>query len=138
MARTKIKTAGFIVNFQDLLDNVISGLKAIEEDFDEALQRLLVKSSGHIQLSKKLGEIALITDFMKTQDSSVSAAEIKNLIKAMKRRVYECIELLMCQVQKSMIKAVESLGETQEGIVMVDKLHKLLKSLERLERVIEE
>ncbi|KXG74976.1 hypothetical protein AN618_21010 [Fervidicola ferrireducens] len=138
MARTKIKTAGFIVNFQDLLDNVTSGLKAIEEDFDEALQRLLVKSSGHIQLSKKLGEIALITDFMKTQDSSVSAAEIKNLIKAMKRRVYECIELLMCQVQKSMIKAVESLGETQEGIVMVDKLHKLLKSLERLERVIEE
>jgi hypothetical protein len=138
MARTKIKTAGFMVNFQDLLDNVISGLKAIEEDFDEALQRLLVKSSGHIQLSKKLGEIALITDFMKTQDSSVSAAEIKNLIKAMKRRVYECIELLMCQVQKSMIKAVESLGETQEGIVMVDKLHKLLKSLERLERVIEE
>lgn len=138
MARTKIKTAGFMVNFQDLLDNVISGLKAIEEDFDEALQRLLIKSSGHIQLSKKLEEIVLITDFMKTQDSSGSAAEIKNLLKAMKRRVYECIELLMCQVQKSMIKAVESLGETQEGIVMVDKLHKLLKSLERLERVIEE
>ncbi|MDN5332384.1 MAG: hypothetical protein PWP45_1609 [Tepidanaerobacteraceae bacterium] len=138
MARTKIKTAGFIVNFQAHLDNVMNGLKAVEEDFDEALQRLLIKSSGHIQLSKKLGEISLMTDFLKNQGSSENPAEIKNLIKALKKKVYESVELLMGQVQKSMIKAVESLAETQEGIVMVGKLHKLLKTLERLERVIEE
>ncbi|SHM61309.1 hypothetical protein SAMN05660826_01454 [Caldanaerovirga acetigignens] len=138
MARTKVKTAGFMVNFQDQLDNMMSGLKAIEEDFDEALQKLLIKSSGQIQLSKKLEEISLIVEFMKTQNSSENEEEIKNLVKAIKRKFYECIELLMCQIHKSMMRAVESLSEAQEGIVMADKIHKLMKSLVRLERVIEE
>ncbi|MCF6096631.1 hypothetical protein L1766_06420 [Thermovorax subterraneus] len=138
MARTEIKTAGFMVNFQDLLDNVMNGLKAIEEDFDEALQKFLIKSSGQIQLSKKLEEISLIVEFIKTQNSSEDEEEIKNLVKAIKRKFYECIELLMCQIHKSMMRAVESLNEAQEGIVMADKLHKLMKSLVRLERVIEE
>lgn len=138
MARTEIKTAGFMVNFQDLLDNVMNGLKAIEEDFDEALQKFLIKSSGQIQLSKKLEEISLIVEFIKTQNSSEDEEEIKNLVKAIKRKFYECIELLMCQIHNSMMRAVESLNEAQEGIVMADKLHKLMKSLVRLERVIEE
>jgi hypothetical protein len=138
VARTEIKTAGFMVNFQDLLDNVMNGLKAIEEDFDEALQKFLIKSSGQIQLSKKLEEISLIVEFIKTQNSSEDEEEIKNLVKAIKRKFYECIELLMCQIHNSMMRAVESLNEAQEGIVMADKLHKLMKSLVRLERVIEE
>lgn len=137
MARTEIKATGLMVDFQELLDNLMGGLKAIEEDLDEALQGLLIKSSDHIKLSKKLEEIALLVDFLKAQDSNASEEEVKNHIKSMKRKIYECIELLMDQVQKSMIKAVESLGETYDSIVMAGKLHKLLSNLESMEGMTE-
>lgn len=135
MVGTKIKTAGFMVDFYDLLESMVGGLKTLEEDFDDTLQRLLVKSSGHIMLGKKLEEITLMAEFIKTQDSSVSEEDIKNLLKSIKRKIYECIELLMDQVQKNMIKTVESLAETYDGIVMAEKFNKLLKSLEGLEEV---
>lgn len=137
MARTEIKATGLMVDFQELLDNLMGGLKAIEEDLDEALQGLLIKSSDHIKLSKKLEEIALLVDFLKAQDSNASEEEVKNHIKSMKRKIYECIELLMDQVQKSMIKAVESLGETYDSIVMAGELHKLLSNLESMEGMTE-
>lgn len=137
MARTEIKATGLMVDFQELLDNLMGGLKAIEEDLDEALQGLLIKSSDHIKLSKKLEEIALLVDFLKAQDSNASEEEVKNHIKSMKRKIYECIELLMDQVQKSMIKAVESLGETYDSIVMAGELHKLLSNLENMEGMTE-
>jgi len=137
MARTGIKATGLMVDFQEFLDSLIGGLKAIEEDLDEALQGLLIKSSDHIKLSKKLEEIALLVDFLKAQDSNASEEEVKNHIKSMKRKIYECIEFLMDQVQKSMIKAVESLGETYDSIVMAGKLHKLLSNLESMEGMTE-
>lgn len=137
MARTEIKATGLMVDFQEFLDSLMGGLKAIEEDLDEALQGLLIKSSDHIKLSKKLEEIALLVDFLKAQDSNASEEEVKNHIKSMKRKIYECIELLMDQVQKSMIKAVESLGETYDSIVMAGKLHKLLSNLESMEGMTE-
>ncbi|MFO7152255.1 MAG: hypothetical protein DIU66_003325 [Bacillota bacterium] len=137
MARTGIKATGLMVDFQEFLDSLMGGLKAIEEDLDEALQGLLIKSSDHIKLSKKLEEIALLVDFLKAQDSNASEEEVKNHIKSMKRKIYECIEFLMDQVQKSMIKAVESLGETYDSIVMAGKLHKLLSNLESMEGMTE-
>lgn len=137
MARTEIKATGLMVDFQEFLDSLMGGLKAIEEDLDEALQGLLIKSSDHIKLSKKLEEIALLVDFLKAQDSNASEEEVKNHIKSMKRKIYECIELLMDQVQKSMIKAVESLGETYDSIVMAGELHKLLSNLENMEGMTE-
>nr|PZN03112.1 MAG: hypothetical protein DIU66_08210 [Bacillota bacterium] len=137
MARTEIKATGLMVDFQEFLDSLMGGLKAIEEDLDEALQGLLIKSSDHIKLSKKLEEIALLVDFLKAQDSNASEEEVKNHIKSMKRKIYECIEFLMDQVQKSMIKAVESLGETYDSIVMAGKLHKLLSNLESMEGMTE-
>lgn len=137
MARTEIKATGLMVDFQEFLDSLMGGLKAIEEDLDEALQGLLIKSSDHIKLSKKLEEIALLVDFLKAQDSNASEEEVKNHIKSMKRKIYECIELLMDQVQKSMIKAVESLGETYDSIVMAGELHKLLSNLESMEGMTE-
>lgn len=137
MARTEIKATGLMVDFQEFLDSLMGGLKAIEEDLDEALQGLLIKSSDHIKLSKKLEEIALLVDFLKAQDSNASEEEVKNHIKSMKRKIYECIEFLMDQVQKSMIKAVESLGETYDSIVMAGELHKLLSNLENMEGMTE-
>ncbi|MCG0275558.1 MAG: hypothetical protein L5655_05245 [Thermosediminibacteraceae bacterium] len=137
MGKTEVKTAGFIMNFQAHLDDVMNGLKAIEEDLDETLQQILVKSSGHIQLSKKLGEMELIMDFLKEQGTD-EPSKAKNLIKALRKKVYECMELLISQVQKSMIKAVEALSDTQNGIIMINKLSKFIKKLEMMEGMIKE
>ncbi|TYP57574.1 hypothetical protein [Thermosediminibacter litoriperuensis] len=138
MGRTAVKTAGAIMNFQAQVDKLLNDLKAIETDLDEALQQLLVKSSGHIELSKKLGEIELIAEFLKEYGKDEDGERVKNLVRALRQRVYESTGLLIFQVQKSMLKAVEALSDAGNGLLMIDKFGAFLKNLEVLERTMRE
>ncbi|ADL07546.1 hypothetical protein [Thermosediminibacter oceani] len=138
MGRTCVKTAGDIMNLQAQMEALLNELKALETDLDETLQQLLVKSSGHIELSKKLGEMELIAEFLKEYGRGEDAVRVKNLIRALRQRVYESIGLVVFQVQKSTLKAVEALNDAGNGLLMIGKFGAFLKNLQELERTIQE
>lgn len=125
--------AGNIFTYKDELEELLTQLKSLDKEFDDNLHQSLLKSADLIKFNKDFNEIKLIGKVLLDtfKENNINDSEV--LLTNLRKKIYETQIFVLENVQKSMLKAVDALLETEKFIVILGNINEIVKTVEKIE-----
>lgn len=114
-----LKMGGTMLELKEEIDNALTAIKTIKKEVDDELQQTIMKTSGLLDINKKIEELQLASRMVldSMNDNNIKAAE--KILRKMHKIIYETRLLLAKGVQKSMLKATQDLAEAENGLILM-------------------
>jgi hypothetical protein len=120
------KTWGFMASVKNDFEQLANMISTVEKQIDDELKSSLSKSSSLIKFNSLVKEISLSTQivldiYAEGQDSAL----VQKLISSIRFNIYELRNLLIKDIQKSMLQAVEGLAAAENGLILVNEIENM-------------
>ncbi len=120
------KTSGLMASVKNDFEQLANMISAVEKQIDDELKSSLSKSSSMIKFNSLVKEISISTQiildmFTEGKDSTL----IEKLILSISRNIYELRNLVIKDIQKSMLQAVEGLAAAENGLILVNEIENM-------------
>lgn len=132
MERISTKTAGIILTYRQNVDMLNSSLKSVQRDIDESLQKILTEASYLVKINKKLKEIDLHVQAVKSLNENKNASEISDLLTSVNIKLMELRNIIVKETQKNILKSTQALIASQNGLMILSELDRLIKSSQKM------
>ncbi|MCR4431431.1 MAG: hypothetical protein NUV45_10480 [Tepidanaerobacteraceae bacterium] len=114
-----LKMGGAMLGLKEDIDNALTEIKTLKKEVDDELQKTIMKTSGLLDINKKIEELQLAIRMVldSLSDNNIKAAE--KILRKMHKIIYETRLLLAKGIQKSMLKATQDLAEAENGLILM-------------------
>jgi len=132
MSQTSINSAGKFLDFKQNLDMLTSSVKSIQQDIDDKLHEILIEASSLVKIKKKLNEIDLLIQTVKSLNNNQNSTEILKLIVSIQTKLIDLQNLVVKESQKNVLKCLQAISASQNGFMMsseIDRVFKLTKQM---------
>ena len=117
---------------------MITSIKDLENQVDDNLQNALIKSSSIIKINKYIKEIGLMSETLKDLQHEDNSSVQKQLIKSLRRKIFESQTCLLEDTQKSMQKAVEAMSDTSNKMFLLAYFNRMVEALDKIDKKVED
>lgn len=120
-----LKTGGAMLGLKEEIDNMLTAIKTIKKELDDELQQTMMKSSGLVDINKKMEEIQLASRLVLGSINNNNIKATEKILRKMRKIIYDTRLLLAKGIQKSMLKATQDLAEAENGLILMTGLDDL-------------
>ncbi|HHX23247.1 MAG: hypothetical protein ACOX2A_06845 [Tepidanaerobacteraceae bacterium] len=133
-----LESTGQMLTYKEKLQNLITSIKDLENQVDDNLQNALIKSSSIIKINKYIKEIGLMSETLKDLQHEDNSSVQKQLIKSLRRKIFESQTCLLEDTQKSMQKAVEAMSDTSNKMLLLAYFNRMVEALDKIDKKVED
>lgn len=126
-------SGGIMLGFKIEIDDISTSIKAIKQELDDELEKMMMKTSSLVEINKNLSEIELAGQEILNLTKKNDVDKLKVMLKKIRRKIYDAQILMTKDVQKSMLKASQEMAEAENGILMIKSLNNLIKNINSIE-----
>jgi len=127
-----LENAGKIITHEEDIEDLINYIKAMEKQIDDNLQQTLRKSTTLIAFSKNLEQIQLMSEFLSR--SIKEDGDKKKLFDALRRKIYDNQNLILKEWQRSMLRALEVLADTQSNLILFSSFNEIVRTFDDIQK----
>lgn len=128
---------GHMLTYKESLKVMADSIKDVENQVEDNLQHALVKSSSLIKLNKNIKEIELMSEALADLQNQGNLLAKEKLMISLRRKIFESQCLLIEDIQKSMLKAVEAMSDTGNEMLLLTNFNRIVKVLNRIDEEVE-
>lgn len=128
-----LKYTSAMLSYKEDLNDLANSIKDIENQANDNLQSMLIKSSSYVKINKNIKEIGLMSQALVDNDSQGS----EKLLLSLRRKIFETQYLFIEDLQKSMLKAAEALIDAENTILLLANFDKMLKVFNNMAKKLE-
>ena len=129
--RAILKNAGKIIHHQENIEKLKDYIKEMEKQLDDNLQQTLMKSSSLINISKNLKQIQLMSQIL---PDTIEKGDAKKICESLRKKIYENQNLILQELQRSMLRAVEVLADAEGNLVLLSNFNQIVKTFDNIEK----
>ncbi|MGI6485878.1 MAG: hypothetical protein GX759_06375 [Thermoanaerobacterales bacterium] len=128
MENKSANTSKIMASIKNDSEDLLGLIKCFEKQIDDELKSNLSNSSNLIKLNKLLKQINLSAQVMLDINVNEKNSVLrKKLISSISKNIYELHDLLIKDIQKSMLQAVEALIRSENGLFLVNEVENLYR-----------
>ncbi|MDD4569058.1 MAG: hypothetical protein PHE70_02885 [Tepidanaerobacteraceae bacterium] len=132
-----LEFTGHMLTYKESLKVMADSIKDVENQVEDNLQHALVKSSNLIKLNKNIKEIELMSEALADLQNQGNLLAKEKLMISLRRKIFESQCLLIEDIQKSMLKAVEAMSDTGNEMLLLTNFNRIVKVLNRIDEEVE-
>lgn len=129
---SKVKNVRSIVSHKENIENLFDYIREVEQGLNDDLHQTLIKSSSLVKVNRNLKEIKFLGQVLIESFKQKGSIDEK-LRQSLYDKIYENQKLILKELQKSMLKAVEALTEVEGNLITLFNFDEIVKIFNNVE-----
>lgn len=129
-----LRNVGKMISHKENMDDLLEHIKEMENYLGDNLQQTLTKSSSLVKMNKNLKEIQVMSKFLSDSLEEKEGFTEQKLRDSLRRKIYENQNLILKELQKSMLIATEALAEAEGNLILFSSFNQIVKTFDSIEK----